>query len=112
MEQEPVVFRATIVDPKADEPPSVPPPPPPTPLESILEEPYVPKPELKPFSSDEPELKPSCCLPEPEHPFERFERQSELGDALPTIFIGIGVAYAIGILTGFVIFSSPSIYLE
>jgi len=108
MEQEPVVFRATIVDPKADEPPSVPPPPPPTPLESILEEPCVE--ELKP--RDEPELKPSCCLPEPEHAFERFERQSELGDALPTIFIGIGVAYAIGILTGFVIFSSPSIYLE
>jgi len=90
MEQEPVVFRATIVEPTL--------PPPPSPLEPIPEE--------------KPAPMPSCCLPEPEHPFERFERQSELADALPSIFIGIGVAYAIGILTGFVIFSSPSIYLE
>jgi len=106
MEQEPVVFRATIVEPKVpEEPPDVsapvPPPPPPSPLE--------PTPEEKPLK---PAPMPSCCLPEPEHPFERFERQSELADALPSIFIGIGVAYAIGILTGFVIFSSPSIYLE
>jgi len=103
MEQEPVVVRATIVEPKVpEEPPApVPPPPPPSPLEPIPEE--------KPLK---PAPMPSCCLPEPEHPFERFERQSELADALPSIFIGIGVAYAIGILTGFVIFSSPSIYLE
>ena len=98
MEQEPVIFRATIVEPKV---PEEPPPPPPSPLGPIPEE--------KP---PEPAPMPSCCLPEPEHPFERFERQSELADALPSIFIGIGVAYAIGILTGFVIFSSPSIYLE
>ena len=100
------MFRATIVDPKVEEPPSVPPPPPPSPLTPILEEKAYPS-----CCLPEPEIKPSCCLPElePEHPFERFERQSELADALPSIFFGIGVAYAIGILTGFVIFSSPSI---
>jgi hypothetical protein len=110
MEQESVTFRATIVEPslidsKIGEPPMLPPPP--SPLEPIFEEkPFVPMPvKEKPAV---PMTKASCCLPEPEHPFERLERQSELAEALPTIFIGFGVAYAIGILTGFVIFSPPS----
>ena len=105
MEQEPTLFRATIVDPKDDEPPSAPPPLPP-PFEPIPEEkaaePCMP----------EPELKPSCCMPEPEHDFERLERHGELADALPSIFIGIGVAYVIGVLTGAAIFSSPSMIIE
>ena len=108
MEQEPVIFRATIVDPKFEDPPFVPPPipPPPPSPEMICEECCMPEPEPE---IPKPQIKSGCCLPEPEH---AFERQSELADALPTIFMGIGVAYAIGILTGFVIFSSPSMALE
>ena len=111
MEQEPTLFRATIVDPKDDEPPSAPPPLPPPQLptfEPIPEEKAV-EPEI---CMPEPELKPSCCMPEPEHDFERLERHSELADALPSIFIGIGVAYVIGVLTGAAIFSSPSMIIE
>lgn len=103
MEQEPTIFRATIVDPKNDEPPSAPPPLPPIPEEKAAE------PEI---CMPEPELKPSCCMLEPEHDFERLERHGELADALPSIFIGIGVAYVIGILTGAAIFSSPSMIIE
>ena len=104
MEQEPTLFRATIVDPKDDEPPSAPPPLPPPQLPT-----FEPIPEEK---AAEPELKPSCCMPEPEHDFERLERHGELADALPSIFIGIGVAYVIGVLTGAAIFSSPSMIIE
>ena len=45
-----------------------------------------------------PPQKPPCCpvLPDP---------ASSLVDALPTILVGIGVAYAIGMLTGAFIFS-------
>ena len=107
MEQEPTLFRATIVDPKDDEPPSTPPPLPP-PFEPIPEE-KAAEPEI---CMPEPELKPSCCMPEPEHDFERLERHGELADALPSIFIGIGVAYVIGVLTGAAIFSSPSMIIE
>ena len=107
MEQESTLFRATIVDPKDDKPPSAPPPLPPT-FEPIPEE-KAAEPEI---CMPEPELKPSCCMPEPEHDFERLERHGELADALPSIFIGIGVAYVIGILTGAAIFSSPSMIIE
>ena len=56
-----------------------------------------------------PPLTRQCCLPsELEHPHERFERHSELADALPSIFIAFGIAYALGVLTGGMIFSSPS----
>ena len=105
MEQESTLFRATIVDPK--DPPSAPPPLPP-PFEPIPEE-KAAEPEI---CMPEPELKPSCCMPEPEHDFERLERHGELADALPSIFIGIGVAYVIGVLTGAAIFSSPSMIIE
>ena len=110
MEQEPTLFRATIVDPKDDEPPSAPPPlPPPLPPPQLPT--FEPIPEEK-AAEPEPELKPSCCMPEPEHDFERLERHGELADALPSIFIGIGVAYVIGVLTGAAIFSSPSMIIE
>jgi hypothetical protein len=101
MEQQTVAFSATILDPLVD---------------PALEE------ELSELCKDalfEPELKPEpppivrqCCIkPLPtiiEHPYERIELQSELGEALPSIFIAFGIAYALGVLTGGMIFSSPS----
>ena len=40
-----------------------------------------------------------------EHPHERFERHGELADALPSIFLAFGFAYAFGMfLTGGLIF--------
>lgn len=90
MSQEPVNFRATIVDGTI---------PPPVPDETMPEEPL-----------------PECCNKNAqtkesiEDSFESFVRQpSELADALPLIFIGVGVAYVIGVFTGAVIFSSPSV---
>ena len=59
-----------------------------------------------------PPLTRQCCIKkELEHPHERFERHSELADALPSIFVAFGVAYALGVLTGGMIFSSPSMAL-
>jgi hypothetical protein len=106
MEQQTVAFSATILDPLVVDPA----------LEEELGElckDALFEPELKP----EPEPTPppivrQCCIKPlptiPEHPYERFERQSELGEALPSIFIAFGIAYALGVLTGGMIFSSPS----
>ena len=94
MSQEPVNFRATIVDgtivpPVSETMPDIP----------------------EPLPISEP--LPDCCNAKKEsveESFESFVREpSELADALPTIFIGVGVAYVIGVLTGAVIFSSPSV---
>ena len=50
-----------------------------------------------------PAPKASCCpLPATSVP-----SSSELVEALPTILVGIGFAYAVGVLTGAFIFSSP-----
>lgn len=92
MSQEPVNFRATIVD------------------GTIV----PPVPETMPDVIPEP--LPDCCNKNAktkgsiEDSFESFVREpSELADALPMIFIGVGVAYVIGVLTGAVIFSSSSV---
>ena len=122
MEQESVIFRATIVDstiPPTPDPPAplvrqnatvdltMPPPPPPPPPTPVVKTKEVPKELPCPACyEDLPELHPF------EHPFERFERQSELAEALPSILLGVGVAYAIGVLTGAVIFSPPSMVCE
>ena len=117
MEQEPVVFSATILDPIGREPVA--------PLSPVVEEPtateelaeackdalYEPLfiPPLAPLPPLPPPLARQCCLPSQlEHPHERLERHSELADALPSIFIAFGIAYALGVLTGGMIFSSPS----
>jgi hypothetical protein len=105
MEQEPVIFSATILDPMGREPVA--------PLPPVVEEPREALDEAKdtffePLCTPPP-LTRQCCLPrELEHPHERFERHSELADALPSIFIAFGIAYALGVLTGGMIFSSPS----
>ena len=50
-----------------------------------------------------PKKKPVCCpIPPP-----ALTSSSDLVEALPTILVGIGVAYAIGMLTGAFIFSTP-----
>lgn len=90
MSQEPVNFRATIVDGTIVAPVS-------ETMPDIMPEPL-----------------PECCNAKTkesvEDSFESFVREpSELADALPMIFIGVGVAYVIGVLTGAVIFSSPSV---
>jgi hypothetical protein len=106
MEQEPVIFSATILDPLGREPV--------VPLPPVVEEPREALAEAKdtifePLFVAPPPLTRQCCLPsELEHPHERFERHSELADALPSIFIAFGIAYALGVLTGGMIFSSPS----
>jgi hypothetical protein len=107
MEQEPVIFSATILDPMGREPVA--------PLPPVVEEPREALDEAKDtffeplFTPIAPPLTRQCCLPsELEHPHERFERHSELADALPSIFIAFGIAYALGVLTGGMIFSSPS----
>jgi len=122
MEQEPVVFSATILDPLGRErvaplPPVVEAPV--APLSPVVEEPTAME-ELAEACKDAlyeplfvplapPPLTRQCCLPvQPEHPHERLERHSELADALPSIFIAFGIAYALGVLTGGMIFSSPS----
>ena len=91
MSQEPVNFRATIIDG--------------TIVPSVSETMPEPLPISEPL--------PDCCNAKKESvedSFESFVREpSELADALPTIFIGVGVAYVIGVLTGAVIFSSPSV---
>jgi hypothetical protein len=109
MEQQTVAFSATILDPLVVDPA----------LEEelgelckdALLEPEL-KPELKLELPTPPPIVRQCCIkPLPtilEHPYERFERQSELGEALPSIFIAFGIAYALGVLTGGMIFSSPS----
>ena len=99
MEQQTVVFSATILDPLVVDP--------------ALEEAFVELCEDLPELPTPPPVTRQCCLKYPlptivEHPHERFERQSELADALPGIFLAFGFAYAFGVLTGGLIFSSPS----
>ena len=102
MEQQTVTFNATILDPLVLDPV----------LEKELDE-LCKEPEPEPELPTPPALTRQCCIKPtlptiPEHPYERFERQSELGEALPSIFIAFGIAYALGVLTGGMIFSSPS----
>lgn len=104
MDQEQVNFRATIVehdDTPMEAPMEVAPTPPP-----VLEPP--PPPVLEPPPPPFKEL-PDCCKVYKEYPFESMAHQSELAEALPMIFIGFGIAYVIGMLTGAVIFSPPSV---
>ena len=121
MEQERVMFSATITDPvkPAELPDPDPPPthePEPVPMLTPMPTRPVPppltrSPTLPCFDPTEPALPPCCTKKLPpilEHPHERFERHSELVDALPSIFIAFGVAYALGVLTGGMIFSPPS----
>lgn len=100
MEQQTVAFSATILDPLVKEIPEDP--------VKVVPEPII---EMKKECVEPPALEPpplarQCCYIE--HPQERFERHGELVDALPSIFIAFGFAYAFGILTGGLIFSSPS----
>ena len=98
MEQQTVAFSATILDPLVD--PA---------LEEELSElckDALFEPELKP--EPPPIVRPCCIKPLPTIPEHPYERQSELGEALPSIFIAFGIAYALGVLTGGMIFSSPS----
>lgn len=102
MEQETVMYRATILDPPTE----------PVPVPELICEPCEPEPTPAP----EPKrVKPCPKCPDefvPLHPMERLEQDAILLNALPSIFIGFGIAYAIGILTGAIIFSPPSVYLE
>lgn len=105
MDQEQVNFRATIVDDDALM----------TPME-VLDAPMPPSstppvpPTVGPPVSDYCEELPDCCkaIHNKAHPFESFAQQGELAEALPMIFVGIGIAYVVGILTGAAIFSPPS----
>lgn len=112
MQQETVAFSATILNPIVREPLA--------PLAPVVEEPPMTEEPVEakdtlfeplfvaPLAAPPP-LARQCCIPsQPEHPHERFERHSELADALPSIFIAFGIAYALGVLTGGMIFSSPS----
>ena len=64
-------------------------------LPPVEEEPEAPPPN--------PKKKPACCpLPQP-----LMQPSSDLVEALPTILVGIGAAYVIGMLTGAFIFSPP-----
>tara|TARA_B100000212_G_scaffold313296_1_gene266106 strand:- start:914 stop:1240 length:327 start_codon:yes stop_codon:yes gene_type:complete len=67
--------------------------------DSLPEEPVGPPPT--------PKKKPPSCCPMP--PIEPMTPSSDLVEALPTILVGIGFAYAIGMLTGAFIFSTPSL---
>ena len=105
MEQQTVAFSATILDPLVVDPA----------LEEELSElckDALFEPELKPELPTPPPIVRQCCVkPLPtilEHLYERIELQSDLGEALPSIFIAFGIAYALGVLTGGMIFSSPS----
>lgn len=99
MEQQTVAFSATILDPLVKEIPEDP--------VKVVPDPII---ELKNEHVEPPPLVRQCCYTPPviEYPQERFERHGELVDALPSIFIAFGFAYAFGILTGGLIFSSPS----
>lgn len=109
MQQETVAFSATILNPIEREPLA--------PLAPIVEEPLMTEEPVEakdtlfeplfiaPLAAPPP-LARQCCIPNQlEHP---HERHSELADALPSIFIAFGIAYALGLLTGGMIFSSPS----
>jgi len=38
--------------------------------------------------------------------------RSDLYEAFPTILFGVGVAYAVGVASGALIFSPPSVYIR
>jgi hypothetical protein len=70
-----------------------------------------PEPKLDPeVAKPEPELvravpqKTHCPLPTPPT-FAAMETHSDIVEALPTILVGIGLAYAVGMLTGAFLFS-------
>jgi hypothetical protein len=109
MEQPTVAFSATILSPIGMPPVDGKPEAPPDELaeakDTMFEPVFAPAPLPPPLTRQ-------CCIKkELEHPHERFERHSELADALPSIFVAFGVAYALGVLTGGMIFSSPSMAL-
>jgi hypothetical protein len=73
-----------------------------------IEPPYEPQSvtELPPV----PEGPPPCCTPPPvktEIPIPFIYHGDPLVEALPTILVGIGFAWCIGVATGAWIFSSP-----
>jgi hypothetical protein len=112
MEQPTVAFSATILSPIGMPPVDVKPEELPDELAEAKDTVFEPMfaPPLPPPLP--PPLTRQCCVKkELEHPHERFERHSELADALPSIFVAFGVAYALGVLTGGMIFSSPSMAL-
>ena len=49
-------------------------------------------------------LEPPCCAAPT--PYEA-RHNDDLSDVIPTILVGIGVAYAVGLVTGAWIFSTP-----
>ena len=106
MEQQTVVFSATILDPLVK--PEDGPIPDPIDERKMKDERLATNYESPPILP--PPLTRQCCYVPPviEHPHERFERHGELADALPSIFLAFGFAYAFGVLTGGLIFSSPS----
>ena len=107
MEQQSVVFSATILDPLVK--------PEDGPIPDPIDELKMKKDERLATNYESPPIPPpltrQCCYVPPiiEHPHERFERHGELADALPSIFLAFGFAYAFGVLTGGLIFSSPSV---
>jgi hypothetical protein len=72
------------------------------PFREQVEVPEVPEEEPEPPPPPPRKPKPSCC---PVAPLAEAGSSSELVEALPTILVGIGVAYAIGMLTGAFIWS-------
>lgn len=62
--------------------------------------------EETPPSAPQPVPARPCCPVTPPVPLVSGP-SSELVEALPTIMIGIGIAYAVGMLSGAFIFSSP-----
>ena len=107
MDQEQVNFRATIVE-NDDTPMEAPMEVAPTPSPPAVLEP-PPLPVLEPPPPPRKELPDCCKTVYNEYPFEPMAHQSELAEALPMIFVGLGIAYVIGMLTGAVIFSPPSV---
>jgi len=108
MEQSTVAFSATILSPVGMPPVDVKPEELPDELAEAKDTVFEPMfaPPLPPPLP--PPLTRQCCIKkELEHPHERCE----LADALPSIFVAFGVAYALGVLTGGMIFSSPSMAL-
>ena len=85
-EQTKVTFAAKILEPEDPEPPMV--------ERQDGEVREVPPPPMTPMPSPRCEIVPAA---------------SEMVEALPTILCGIGLAYLVGVATGAVIFSPPSV---
>ena len=96
MEQQTVVFSATILDPlvKPVDGPI------PDPIDELERKALATNYESPPIP---PPLTRQCCFA------PVIEHHGELADALPSIFLAFGFAYAFGVLTGGLIFSSPSV---